>query len=458
MKWPLAALSLTALVLPCAVEAQIITTGTGLPGLYTGTVPQGGLKLPPNNVEVLPIVHDTSFYSDAVKMVDCPNQTDEPFGICRNMLFGGHGLMSTHLQGYIQIRFSPPLNNVSHFEVTHPLNLIGDDTVMKAPQFYEMPALQTYVLDPFTDISAGDLNLTTGEVANLKYSVLVSNTWYNALTNVNPKLVGSPFSFPGPYGYAQAIFKQREDGLLDFTFLGGSFLPLTSNILGDPVRMPLPFCGPLTQCTGIQAQGSVLHPTLRISTVPENLPPCAPNCATLPVNGDMNFTTHSYATVLGDNFNLNVPPLGGVGPARSQLTGRAHIQFGQPTGNFVPFVISGIPPEGLIGPGGPIPPNTVGFAYSLLGSAEKIFFPLQTYFFNAVGTGDDPFDLAVGELNLTTGQAVGNTPGYLPAKPPTPGSCPAPTFNPGNMIFRSYFSQSIFQSLAKLNPGISPAS
>src|SRR6185436_5203994 len=109
---------------------------------------------------------------------------------------------------------------------------------------------------PFTDVSSGDLNLTTGEVSNLKYSVLVSNTWYNSLINANPKLIGSPFNFPGPYGYAQAIFTQRADGLLDFTFLGSSFLPLGGNIGGDPTRLPLPFCGPLAQCSSIQAQGT----------------------------------------------------------------------------------------------------------------------------------------------------------------------------------------------------------
>src|SRR5689334_21031293 len=111
----LTALPLILLALPFAAQAQIITTGTGLPGLFAGSPPPpGGLRLPPNNVQVLQINHDTSYYSDAVRMVDCPGDADLPFGVCRNLLFGGHGLMSTHLNGYIQIKFSPPVRNVSH--------------------------------------------------------------------------------------------------------------------------------------------------------------------------------------------------------------------------------------------------------------------------------------------------------------------------------------------------------
>src|SRR5258708_7271926 len=70
------AIFLVLAALPWAVEAQIIPTGTVLRGLYSGPVPPGGLPLPPNNVEVRAINPDTGYYSDAVRMVDCPADSD----------------------------------------------------------------------------------------------------------------------------------------------------------------------------------------------------------------------------------------------------------------------------------------------------------------------------------------------------------------------------------------------
>src|SRR5206468_2104647 len=109
-------------------------------------------------------------------------------------------LMGTHLQGTIQIRFYPPVNNIAHFEVSHPGNLRGDDTVLKAPQFYEMAVQENYILDPFTNLSSGDLNLINGDVSNLNYRALFANSFYSALQNANPRLKGGAFEFPGGYG------------------------------------------------------------------------------------------------------------------------------------------------------------------------------------------------------------------------------------------------------------------
>jgi len=404
---------LLIIALPCVGQAQ-------------------GLQLPPNMVQVLPINKDTSYFGDAVRMVDCPRNEDEPFGLCHNVLFGGLALMSSHLQGFIQIRFFPPVNNISHFEVSHPSNLQGDDTVLKAPQFYEMPALQNFILDPFTNLSSGDLNLRTGEVTNLHYRVFFSNTFYTALQNANPKLIGNPFDFPGGYGIAQAEFKQRPDGLLDFTFFGTTFLPLGGNILGEPVRIPLPFCGPLVQCGSMEAPGTSLHPRIRISTVPMTDPPCGANCPDIPSNTGQTFTSFSQSTTLGDDFRLNIPQLGGLGPGRSHLVGRVHIQFGERTGDFLPFVVSALPPEGFLGPA---PAGTpIGFSLGMLGSSEFLRFPNATYPIESVATGDDPFNIAVGELNLKTGTGV------------------------GGFIYRSFFAQNIAFALARLNPGLSALS
>ena len=432
MRRVVATIFVLILMLPVMLRAQQVT-GPGISSFSTTLLPKP-LTLPPGMIEYLPIVKDASFFGDAVKVVDCdPNATTTPLGLCHNTLFGGLALMSSHLQGFIQIRFYPPINGISHFEVSHLSNLQGDDTVMKAPQFYEMPIQHNFVLDPFTNLSSGDLNLNTGQVTNLNYRVLFTNTFYTALQNVNPKLVGNPFEFPGGYGIAEADFAQRPDGLLDFSMFGTTALPLGASLLDDPVRMPLPFCGPMIQCSSIQAPGMVLHPFIRISTVPLSDPPCGANCPNIPTNTVLNFTSFSYATSLGDNFDLDISQLGGLGPARSQMAGRAHIQFGEKAGNFLPFIIQTVPPEGLIGPA---PTGTpLGFSLGLLGQSEFLYFPKLTYFFSNVATGDDPVDVAVGELNLQTGTIVG-----------------------GAGIFRSYFVQSIFLALSSLQPGIIPSS
>ena len=402
-----------------------------LPGLLRAQQP---LRLPPGMIEILPIDKGASYFGDAVRIVDCPKETDEPFGLCSNVLFGGLALMSSHLSGLIQIRFFPPVNNIAHFEVSHPSNLQGDDTVLAAPQFYEMPAQQNYISDPFTNLSSGDLNLLTGEVTNLAYSVFFNSSFYTALQNVNPRLIGNPFQFPGALGVAQAEFQQRPDGLLDFTFFGTTFLPLGGNILGDPVRMPLPFCGPLILCSSIEAPGTSLHPRIRISTIPLTDSPCGTNCPDIPSNTVQNFTDDSYFTTFGDTFHLNIPQLGGPGPGRAQMQGRAEIQFGEKMGNFVPFAVSSLVPEALLGPA-PAGLPIAGLALSELGVSLYLIFPSGlTYFIGSVATLDNPFLPAVGELNLQTGTSV------------------------GDFIYSSFFNQSVAVALARLNPGVTALS
>ena len=109
---------------------------------------------------------------DAMRIVDCPNPADEPFGTCGNELFGGVALWNSHLNGALQIRFSTPVNGVTHFEVTHPFNLTGDDVLMTMPQLYIFKMTQNTILDTFDTVSSGDLNLATGLVTNLNYNVI----------------------------------------------------------------------------------------------------------------------------------------------------------------------------------------------------------------------------------------------------------------------------------------------
>src|SRR5206468_1602277 len=130
----------------------------------------GNLQLPPDLVEVLPISKAGSYMGDAVRIVDCPLDKDNPFGTCGNVLMGGVAMYDSHLTGYILIKFYPPLNNVSHFEITVPGNLVGDNAIMRAPQWYQYPVAQNYVFDALGGVSSGDLNLITGEAGNLNFN------------------------------------------------------------------------------------------------------------------------------------------------------------------------------------------------------------------------------------------------------------------------------------------------
>lgn len=363
------------------------------------------LQLPPGNFQILQIDKAGSYMGDAVRIVDCPKDEDNPFGVCGNLLFGGLGLWNSHLSGAIAIQFYPPVNDIAHFEIFHPNNLVGDDVFMHAPQLYQMAVFSNIILDTFSEYSSGDLNLRTGEVTNLNYTVNFFNYWYALLGLVNPRLKPPPFSFPGVYGTAEAVFEQRPDGLLDFTFYGTTFLPFGNNVEGDQVRLPLPFCGPYVNCGSIQVPGMSLHPHLRITTKVSSDPPCGANCPQVPENTILEFTLNSRYSSTGDDFNFNSPRLGGAGGGRSQMQGRIQVQFGQRQGDFVPVAINSLPPAGFVVPPPEFPVR--GFSLGLLGHDEFLRFPLLTYEVKEVAVLDDPFDVAVGELNLKTGRLVG---------------------------------------------------
>ncbi len=342
---------------------------------------------------------------DAVRIVDCPKNEDNPFGLCGNAIFGGLGLWNSHLAGDIQINFYPPVNNIAHFEISHPSNLVGDDTTMTTPLLYQMAVVQNIVLDTFFQYSSGDLNLVTGEVTNLNYSVNFFNYWYALLGQANPKLKAPAFTFPGVYGSANAVFEQRPDGLLDFTFYGSTFLPLGNNVKGDPVRLPMPFCGPLVNCGSIQVPGLSLHPHLRVTTKSSDDPPCGDLCISVADNSVLEFTLNSRFSSIGDDFHLNIPELGGDAVGRSQMQGRIQVQFGARNGDFIPVAVNALPPSGLLVPPPPFP--IAGLSLGFLGHDEHLSFPRLTYDVTGVALTDDPFDVPVGELNLKTGQIEG---------------------------------------------------
>jgi hypothetical protein len=370
------------------------------------------IVLPPGLHETLPLNPSVSYVGDAVRIVDCPRDEDEPFGLCSNELYGGLAMWDSPISGNVDIQFYPPVFNnigqpVSHFQITHPGNLAGQNTVMKAPQNYEKRVKDIFILDSLSRVSTGDVNLTTGEVLNLNYQILVSNSWYADLVKVNPKLKPPDFSFPGAYGSGQIVFTPRPDGLLDLTFTGSTFLPLGLDVLGDAIRMPLPFCGPLVNCFGIQAQGSSLHPHIYWTTTTPIFDSCGASCPEVSENSVKVFQGHGYYQSFGDHFTVNVPQLGGTGNGRSHLQGRYQLQFGPRAGNRVPLYISALAPAGLMVPIPTLPPPLSTFRIKQFAHTEFLRFPSGLIYVTADPIlVEDGFDIGVGSLDLTSGQEI----------------------------------------------------
>ena len=376
------------------------------------------LKLPPGMEQTLPISKAGSYIADAVKIQDCPKDDDNPLGLCNNVLFGGLAMYVSHLSGNIHIRFYPPVNNVSQFEVRHPGGLRADDAVMRAPQFYQFPVTGTVLTDP-EEVIRGEVNLNTGEVRNIGYRLLAAGNLVESYKNLNPKFKSNELPFPSFYG-AQILTRelhsslmrldQRPDGLLDFTFYSSSFLPLGNNQGGlgdDKVRIPLPFCSAPGVCRGMEAPGTSLHPRLRITTRAPRDPECGSACPDIPLNSTQIFTVSGFFASQGDNFDLGIPELGlGLVEGRSHLQGRLVIQFGDRYGDSVPVAVQSVWAEGLLAepPPSPIP----GFMLNMLGFDEKLRFPNYTYEPKSVAFSADPYDVAVGILNLKTGKFLGD--------------------------------------------------
>jgi hypothetical protein len=365
------------------------------------------LRLPPGLRQTLPLNKRHSFFGDTLRAVDCTDDRDVTFGTCGNLLFGGVAMTTSHLSGDITIRFYPPVKNVAHFEVIHGI-LRGDDGRLVAPQGYDFPVLLNQVSDPPNILSEGDLDLTTGGVTNIKYRVQFLNTALLALGTVNPKLEPPVIEFPGVRGHAWARFEQRPDGLLDFTFQGNTFLPLGKDVQGDPVRWPMPFCGPRLACASVLARGTVLHPHLTLSTKAPGGAPCAPQCPDIPSNTIQEFTVFTHSSSFGDDFELNIPQLGGEGAGRSHLQGRLMIQFGPRTPeDTVPFTITSLVPEGLLANPPESPILGRGPSPGLLGQVEFLRFPRLTYKLERVVFVDEPYNINHGVLDLRTGRVIG---------------------------------------------------
>ena len=374
------------------------------------------LQLPPGLEQVLPLSTAASYFGDGISALNIRNPREAFYGSTANFIFGGLAMVDSHLRGSVRIKFTPPANNVSHFEVSFMGGFTGEDSVLLAPQFFKMGFQQNRVDEMPGLISSGDLNLETGEVGNLTVYALYRSTALSALASVNPNFPKSPITFQNPppsncppptpqqqqiYASSWAEFEQRADGQLDFTFYGSMFVPL-----GPGTVWPLNFAGPSGLPATVPASGTVLHPHLHLSTkAPERS--MQDLSEHIPFNSIQEFTLFTHNSAFGDAFDLNAPHLGGPAKGRSHLLGRLQVQFGGRAGNSVPVAIWALPPGGIMAPL-PANPVTTVFPSRLAngpqGFNENLRFPMRTYPLDDLSIIEDPFDISVGAMDLKTGR------------------------------------------------------
>ncbi len=367
------------------------------------------LKLPPGLEQELPLNKAASYYGDALRAVHTADTGEAEYGLTGKLLFGGLAMLDTHLSGSVQIKFSPPVNNISHFEVTHGNGLAGDDSRLSAPQFFKLAAVGHQVMDSSEERSSGDVNLITGEVTNLKYKFFFLNSAILSLAAVNPALPRDPLKFPGEYGSTWAKFEQRPDGmLLDYTCHATTFIPLS--VLKVPIRFPLPFTGPSGSFASIPADGTALHPHIRLSTKAPDGIDRGVSVPDIPTNTIREFIASVHNNSFGDDFSLNAPELGGPTKGRSHLVGRFQIQFGERFGDTVPIAVQAMSPGGQLRT---LQQSSIAAAFKhripdgLMGHDEMLRFPNSTYAMDNVSYLDDPLDIALGVVDLKTGKILG---------------------------------------------------
>lgn len=365
------------------------------------------LRLPPGLEQVIPIDTDDSYFGDALSAENCRTPETIQWASCGALYFRGLAMMDSHLTGNLRIKFTPPVNDWTTFEVSFEGGLLGSDAYLAAPVFFRMPGRQQLVGDVPGFVSSGRLNVRTGQVDHTPGALNIYVNFFNsalfALLRVNPNFPTIPLSFPGPYGSATARFEQRPDGKLDFTFYGSTFVPL-----GTGTLFPLNFSGPSRQFASIPANGMALHPHLSLTTKVA-LAEHHAEVPDIPFNSLQEFTLFTPASSFGDLFTLLACQLGGQGLGRSRLLGRLQIQFGPPSRNSVPIAISSSAAGGLLAPLGATPlqqlfpgrltPGPEGFY-------ENLRFPFRTYSLNDLSVLDDPFDLSVGAIDLRSGQSL----------------------------------------------------
>ena len=402
----------------------------GVPKLVNTAV-QKPLQLPPGGEQILSLNYEASYFGDAFLMLNCRSGVGSQFGSCGAQLFGGLALTDSHLRGYIRIQFTPPVNGLTQFTVSLGNGLSGDDSSLAAPHLFHFPLQNSRVLGVPGQLVGGTLDLTSGEVSNLSMSVVLMNSGLLALASVNPGFPQQPVSFPGQYGSSFAQFDQREDGGLDFTFHGTTFLPLGDGFGGGTLRIPLPFAGPSMQFASIPARGTALHPHIHLSTKELDGPAEPEDLPEIPTNTVREFTFFTHNCSFGDVFTLHADELGGPATGRSQMLGRLQIQFGARSGNSVPFAVYPMSPGGVFADL-PVSPITEVFPGRLSpgpqGFNEFLRFPLRQYPLDSVSLLADPFDIAVGAVDIRSGRII------------------------GTLLNRGFISQDLFFALGRVEP------
>src|SRR3981081_137373 len=366
--------------------------------------PPEQLRLPSGLEQVLPLNKELSYFGDGIGAINGRNPRDIQWGSSGNFLFGGLAMVDSHLRGNIRIQFSPPANGLTHFQVSFTDGFSGDDAVLVTPQFFKMAFQQNRVDGVPGTVSSGTLNLRTGEVTDLTIYASYRSTALLALVGVNPTFPKQPMSFPGQYGSAWARFEQRADGKLDFTFYGSTFVPL-----GKGIVWPLNFVGPSGQFATVPASGTVMHPHLHLSTKEVSQEDSGAEMPNIPFNTIQEFTLYTHNSSFGDAFHLNIPAVGGPAKGRSELLGRLQIQFGERTGNSVPFAVWALAPGGIMAelPDSPITQVFPGRLWAgPQGFNENLRFPQRTYPLDDLSILGDPFDICVGALDLRTGHSI----------------------------------------------------
>ncbi len=400
-------------------SSERVLTGESLDRRYNEIYrnePTKPLTLPPGLVQELPLNKYASHHGDAMRVINCQRAEDIQFGDCASNVFDGLAMFGGHLEGSLRFTFSPPINNNSHFEIGTDGPLTAEDGVLSTPDFLRFPLNSPRVVQPPGKTCSGDVNLVTGQVSNLNFMFIFENSGLRALQDLNPLSFPSPaiIRFKSPidpqeqgrvYGTAWARFKQRPDGRLDFLFHGTAFVPM-----GPGFQFALPLGSPDGDFAAVPANGTQLHPHLYLSTEESSHSAKTLTEPMIPTNAIREFTADSSRTCFGDDFHLNHPELG-FGRGRSYLTGRIMIQFGERFGDSVPFTVSMLPPGGLsqkrnLSPLQDVFPGQLG--QGMEGHDTVLRFPLRTYRQNDLYLIDDPFDIAIGAVNIYTGEVIGD--------------------------------------------------
>jgi hypothetical protein len=109
--------------------------------------------------------------------------------------------------------------------------------------------------------------------------------------------------------------------------------------------------------------------------------------------------------------------------------GRVKVQWGPRFGDAVPFAVSALPAGGLLSDAPvPLPYIPPGASRGMIGFNEVLTFPKVEYKQSKLASGDDPFNLSVGAVDLKTGRVI------------------------GDLLHRAYVEQALFIALAQVEP------